>query len=150
MSKTVTLRPATLTDAALLLSWRNDPLTREASHNSSPVSADEHDRWLRARLDNPDCKLMVAEHDGMPMGTVRADRRDDGWELSWTLAPSARGKGLAKQMVAMLANSIGEPVRAEIKAGNLASIRIAEYAGMRLDRETDQVLHYRRAALSGQ
>jgi len=150
MSASVTLRPASAADAALLLRWRNDPQTREASHNSSPVNAAEHQRWLQSRLDDPACLLMVAEHKGIPVGTARADRRDDCWELSWTVAPAARGKGLAKQMVALLANGISEPVRAEIKAGNAASMRIAEYAGLRLDHEVDQVLHYHRDALSGQ
>jgi RimJ/RimL family protein N-acetyltransferase len=146
MSESVTLRPADIADAALLLSWRNDPLTREASHNSSPVNAAEHGRWLQSQLDDPNCVLMIAECQHNPVGTARADRRDDGWELSWTVAPAARGKGLAKQMVALLANRISEPVRAEIKQGNTASIRVAEYAGMEFAHETDNILHYRRAA----
>ncbi len=70
-----------------------------------------------------------------------------GYELSWTVSPIMRGAGIGKVMVSLLADSINEPIRAEIKPGNLASIRIAEEAGMMLKREDNGVLHYRRDAL---
>ena len=89
----------------------------------------------------------VGEEDGVPVGTIRADTSGGVWELSWTVAANARGQGLAKQMVALLAHQIPEPIRAEVKVGNIASARIAEQAGMEFDREEDGVLHYRRAAL---
>jgi len=53
-------------------------------------------------------------------------------------------------MVAVLGNQISEPIRAEVKAGNIASARIAEHAGMEFEHETDGVLHYKRAALDEQ
>jgi len=147
MSEDITLRLATIQDADLLLEWRNDPETREASHNTTEVQRDEHVSWLSRTLNNPNRRLYVAEDNGVPVGTVRADLSEGVWELSWTVSPSARGRGVAKQMVAGLAHQISEPVRAEVKAGNVASARIAEHAGMEFERETDGVCHYRRAAL---
>ena len=35
----------------------------------------------------------------------------------------------------------------EIKVGNNASIRIAEFAGMRFDHQDGNILHYKRSAL---
>jgi RimJ/RimL family protein N-acetyltransferase len=70
------------------------------------------------------------------------------WELSWTVAPNARGRGVAKQMVTLLAHQISEPIRAEVKAKNIASARIAEHAGMAVSREVDGVLHYCRDAFT--
>lgn len=147
MSETITLRLATIQDAELLLEWRNDPETRKASHNTAEVGRDEHVSWLSKTLDNPNRKLYVAEEAGIPVGTVRADAYEDVWELSWTVAPNARGKGVAKRMVALLAQQISEPIRAEVKADNMASALNAEHAGMIFHRELDGVLHYRRAAL---
>jgi len=49
-------------------------------------------------------------------------------------------------MVALLASTIEEPIRAEIKAGNIASTRIAEYAGMTFNKEVKGVLYYHREA----
>jgi len=86
------------------------------------------------------------EENGVPIGTVRADVSDGVHELSWTVAPNARGRGVAKRMVALLASRILEPIRAEVKPGNTVSTRVAEHAGMQFDCETDGVLHYRRAA----
>ena len=147
MSETISLRPATIQDADLLLKWRNDPETRKASHNTTVVQRDEHISWLSRTLSNPNRKLYVAEENGDAVGTVRADLSEGVWELSWTVSSSARGRGVAKRMVVDLANQISEPIRAEVKAGNMASIRIAEHAGMEFERETDGVLHYQRAAL---
>ncbi len=147
MSETIRLRSATIRDADLLLEWRNDPETRKASHNTDEVQRDEHISWLSRTLDNRNRKLFVAEEGGVPVGTVRADFSEGAWELSWTTAPSARERGVAKRMVSLLAQQISEPIRAEVKVGNIASARIAEHAGMKFDRETEGVLHYRRSAL---
>lgn len=92
--------------------------------------------------------MFVAEIDGVPVGTVRMDFEAPGYELSWTVSPLIRGSGIGKVMVSRLANSINEPIRAEIKTGNIASIRIAEEAGMVFEREDNGVLHYRRDALA--
>lgn len=116
------LRPATIEDAQILFDWRNDPLTRESSISTDPVAWDDHVRWLEASLSNPNRELLVAEIDGVPVGTVRLD---DGVELSWTVAPSQRGKGIGKQMVSLVERgSI-----ARIKRSNVASQRIAGAAG---------------------
>jgi len=147
MSETVSLRPATIQDADLLLEWRNDPATRKASHNTAEVQRDEHISWLSRTVGNSNRRLYVAEEKGVSVGTVRADLSEGVWELSWTVAPGARGRGIAKRMVAVLAHQISEGIRAEVKAGNIASARIAEHAGMEFERETDGILHYKRAAL---
>jgi RimJ/RimL family protein N-acetyltransferase len=147
MSNGMRLRLATVADSELLLQWRNDPTTRGASHNSAHIALAEHRAWLEKTLRNPERRLYIAEEDGMPVGTARADLADGVWELSWTVAPTARGRGVGKRMVALLAQQIREPIRAEVKAGNTASARIAEQAGMTFDLEADGVLHFSRAGL---
>lgn len=143
----LSLRLATLHDADVLLEWRNDPETRNASHQTAVIRPEDHLSWLTRTVDDPDRLLFVAANDGVPVGTVRADRTDGVWELSWTVAPAARGRGLAKRMVALLAVEISEPIRAEIQPGHIASVRVAEHAGMVLHEQLNGVLHYRRPAL---
>ncbi len=133
-----------MADANALFEWRNDPMTRAASHDTSEVQFEDHLVWLENSLANPLRMLFVAEIDGKPVGTVRADQSDGTWELSWTVAPSHRGSGVGKRIVSKLARSITDPIRAEVKSGNTASIRIAEHAGMRLIREADGILHFER------
>lgn len=146
MSNNITLRPAQAADAELLLEWRNDAETRSASHSSGAVSPTEHKQWLERQLKNPAMRLFIAESGGSAVGTVRAAATDGIWELSWTVAPGARGQGHAKAMVAALADDIDAPIRAEIKAGNMASVKVAEHAGMSFEQQHGDVLHYARAA----
>ncbi len=143
----IRLRRATLQDSALLLDWRNDPITREASHQASLVQPDEHIAWLTDILNDQARELYMAEESGQVVGTVRAELTDGIYELSWSVAPMARGRGVATRMVALLTAQISAPIRAEIKAGNLASERVAERAGMTFLQRVGDVLHYRRGAV---
>lgn len=147
INEPITLRSAIIQDADLLLEWRNDPLTRNASHNTAEVKIDEHISWLKKTLNNANRRLYIAEENGVPVGNVRADFSDGVYELSWTVAPQARGRGVGKQMVAILACQVSEPIRAEVKSGNIASAQIAKHAGMKFDREADGVNHFRRTAV---
>lgn len=120
------LRPATMNDARLLFAWRNDPLTRANSISTEEVAWDDHIAWLAECLQNPARQLLIAEQAGSPVGTVRID---DGRQLSWTVAPHARGSGVGKQMVALVAK---RGHTAQIRRDNIASQRIAQAAGFRL------------------
>lgn len=110
----------------MLLNWRNNSATREVSHNTALINEDEHILWLKRILASENRKLYVAEIDGVPVGTVRVDSEALGYELSWTVSTTMRSSGIGKAMVSQLAKGIPESIRAKIKTGNVASIRIAE------------------------
>jgi RimJ/RimL family protein N-acetyltransferase len=132
-------------DAGRLLTWRNDPVTRGNSHVAPAIDAEEHGRWLASTLSNSERQLWIAEVDGQPVGTVRVDHDDAGYRLSWTVAPEARSQGIGKRMVADIVGRLGSvPVRAEVKAGNIASVQVAEHAGLKLQFERDGVLFFSR------
>lgn len=124
------LRPATWADSSHLLNWRNDPETRMNSRNSDPVDPDTHEDWLRRKLADEDCRLMIAEVAGRPVGTVRADLESDAWWLSWSIDPNERGKGYGSAMVAAMIARLHGRVCAVTKLGNLGSERIASAVGM--------------------
>ena len=147
MEKGLYLRPATLEDAKILFEWRNDPQVRAASHNQGEISFDDHLAWLEGSLANPNRKLYIAEEDGVSVGTVRADWAENAYTLSWTVSPEARGKGVGKHMVLLLVRQIREPIRAEVKVGNIASIKISREVGMQLDHIKNGVMHFCRKAL---
>lgn len=143
MTDQVNLRPVTMADAKDLLVWRNDPDTRQASHNTDEISLDMHLVWLEASLNKPEQRrLWIAEMNAKTVGTCRADRIDGAWELSWTVAPEARGKGIAQQMLSALMKNFHEPLVAQIKRGNAASIKVSERAGFIFDKEEHGVLFY--------
>lgn len=141
-STEIRLRPARMSDAQQLLDWRNDPTTRSASHQQTPISLVEHLKWLESTLKNPDRSLYIAEVGPESVGTVRLDRDLGVTEISWTVAPGARGRGIGLGMVRQALGGLRGPARAEIKAGNHPSIRIAERAGMRLQNREGEVIHY--------
>lgn len=136
-----------MADAKALFEWRNDPVTRAASHETAEIRMEDHLVWLEKCLADPHRKLYVAEIDGAAVGTVRADLTGGTWTLSWTVAPNRRGRGIGKRIAAKLAHAIADPIRAEVRSGNLASMRIAEHLGMQPVREVDGFLHYERGAL---
>lgn len=145
----LTLRPATMDDARLLLDWRNDEATRQASHGSAPVAWPDHQRWLAAVLADDRRRLWLACLGGEPVGTLRADRPapgapDPAQVLSWTVAPAARGRGLGARMVRLLAARLPGPLRAEVREGNTASVRVALAAGLAAAGRQGAVLHFRR------
>jgi RimJ/RimL family protein N-acetyltransferase len=137
-------REARLGDAEQLFQWRSDPLTRAASHNSTEFRWDEHLKWLEATFSSPDRRLLIAEDDSGPVGTVRLDREAGVWLMSWTVAPERRGTGVGSEIVASIVDRMLEPLRAEIKIDNVASRRIAEKAGLNLIAAAGEILVYYR------
>lgn len=140
----VKLRRASMEDSEILFRWRNDPVTRNASHNTQEITIEEHEAWLRNILADKDRRIYIAEVDREPVGTVRADYENGVHRLSWTVAPDFRGRGCGKDMVLALLEELKSPVRAEVKADNIASRRIAESAGMELEKEEGGILYFSR------
>jgi UDP-2,4-diacetamido-2,4,6-trideoxy-beta-L-altropyranose hydrolase len=146
-------RRAILFDEQRLLDWANDPLTRANAFSPAPIPLEDHQRWLRARLADPGCRLyIVQDAAGEAVGTVRLQREAAGWEVHFNLAPAARGRGQGRSLVAAGI----EALRAEfgpvalvfgrVKADNLASRRIFEGLGFTPASEAAaDILEYRRA-----
>ena len=149
----LTLRNASISDADRLFEWRNDSISRHASHNAGNLQFEEHMCWLRDVLDDTDRMLFVCEENGIPVGTVRIDYMDEIANLSWTVAPADRGRGIAKQMVKLAVNTVKKRhlIRAEIKALNLASQKVAEHVGMKFMKREGSICHYiKHVSCSGQ
>jgi len=118
----VRVRRAAPADAELLFRWRNDEATRRWSRSPEVVDWGEHIRWFEASLAREGRLLLILDDAaGVPVGTVRWDRQRDGeWEVSITLAPSQRGRGLA----AMVLRAGEEELIRVCGAGVLAHARV--------------------------
>jgi UDP-2,4-diacetamido-2,4,6-trideoxy-beta-L-altropyranose hydrolase len=142
------VRPVEWTDEALLLDWANDPITRANAFTTARISADEHHAWLSKRLVDPACRMFIVETDaGDPIGQVRFDHGDEGWLISYSVAPEWRGKRLGATMLstAMRALQAQDPDAAFIglvKEANRPSRRIFESLGFSA-RSTPGVVEYR-------
>lgn len=138
------LREVTFDDWKLLLDWRNDIETRKRSHTMDVIPEENHKAWLQNVLNNPHRQLFIAIVDETPVGTARADFDNScaAFELSWTISPNSRGKGVGKRMVKLLVEKLNDRVRAEIKEDNIPSIKIAEFANLKFYKKDNQVLHF--------
>ncbi|MFB4352925.1 bifunctional UDP-2,4-diacetamido-2,4,6-trideoxy-beta-L-altropyranose hydrolase/GNAT family N-acetyltransferase [Microbacterium sp. LS_15] len=121
-------------DAELLLAWRNDEVTRRNSRDGSVVDEQGHLAWLTRSLAAADRRLLVIEEGGVPVATCRWDRRSTtDWEVSITVAPDARGRGVAGRALAAAQRALiaPDPVRmiAVVHEQNAASRRVFERAG---------------------
>jgi RimJ/RimL family protein N-acetyltransferase len=123
----LTIRPVTYEDAQTLFEWRNDPLTRAMSRNANEIGWDSHVSWLEQRLERENPDIFICEIDGSAVGTFNFD--DD--EISYTTAPSHRGKGVATKMLIAAREQFGVKT-ASIHRWNAASIVAATKAGMRV------------------
>src|SRR4051812_17908163 len=133
-ASTLTTRPATMADADRLLEWRNDHDTLRWSHGAQPVAELVHRSWVHNSLTNPDRVLLIVETDH-PVGTVRFDRVEpDTWEVSITVAPADRGKGLAADVLmvgeaALLARETPAWIVANLHEDNVASAALFRHSG---------------------
>ena len=90
------LRQATLADSAAMLEWQSAPGIRAYARNpAAPVPA-EHERWFRAKLDDPDCIFNVILHGDEPVGILRFDRlaAADASEISILICADRQGLGI--------------------------------------------------------
>jgi RimJ/RimL family protein N-acetyltransferase len=134
------LRPATIEDAAMLLRWRNDPETRANSVHTAVIQLADHIGWFGESLKNSARKILIAEEHGISLGTVRIDGAK---ELSWTVAPEHRGKGVGGRMVALAVSSLHGSIAAVVKATNTPSLRIVQHLGFILHHERGPLLEWR-------
>lgn len=133
----ITLRQAIAEDCPLLYEWRNHPEVREQSHQPSPIHWEAHQSWFKSALCNPAQILLVGENAGLPVGVLRYDLFDDGkaCRISIYRVPGSAGQGLGSHLLKAgsqwLRDNLPEVqrVEAEIRSGNIASIRAFEKAG---------------------
>ena len=141
----LTVRKATADDAADLLAWRNDPVTRAMSRSTEPVEAGDHARWFHGALADPTCTLLIGEQAGRKIGMVRLARGEET-EVSINLNPAARGRRLAGELLALALAEERGAILAVIKPENLASIRLFQGAGFVFDGAADGLARYVRPA----
>lgn len=132
----ITLRPATMQDAPLLLNLRNDPEAIRFSVTGRGVTPAEHQAWLAARLDDPDTRLWVAEDVGTVVGQVRVDLESGVGTVSIGIAPDHRGRGVGQAVLqSMVVEMERDPratrLRALVHPENGASVRAFEAVGFR-------------------
>ncbi len=108
------LRPATAADSGDILAWRNQPDAVKLSRSGRAIEPGEHQGWFGARLDDPGCRLWMAERDGVAVASMRVDVRDSTGEVSLAVAPHERGKGVGAAMLGLLQAQVRSEVQVDV------------------------------------
>lgn len=135
-------------DSLDLWEWRNDPLTRKNSRSTDFVPRADHERWFEKTQASPESVTKMIEADGVKAGVVRfdcVDQSDNSWQISITIRPQFRGQGLGRKALEICCQAMEARVGdcrfvAEARSENIASRRIFENCGFRIENETDGFL----------
>lgn len=118
-----------------LFRWRNHPEIRKSSFITNTVSWDEHERWFQAKINNPNTAIYIAYCKEDKIGSIRFESKDGAIKISVMLNPDFSGKGLGALVIKlgtekfMYEKRPDKPLIAEIKKGNIASIKAFQKAG---------------------
>lgn len=100
--KELTLRPATMEDAELILEWRNDADSRANSFQGDIISPDTHMAWLKNKLENRSAMLFMVLDRQEEIGHIRLDILGKIGEISYMVAPKKRGQGYGEALLTLL------------------------------------------------
>lgn len=149
--KQLVLRRAMLADAEDLFNLTNEDTVRLNSFSQGKIKWAEHTRWLNEKLSSGNCVFLIVDYSGEFAGQVRFDvvpaqcpLREPQSEavINISLCRSIRGLGLSAFVIN---KSIEELLRvrkdvrlikAYVKDGNIASVKVFERAGFRFLEDT--------------
>jgi len=154
----ISIRKLTENDCYDLWVWRNQPQVRKWCLNSEAIDYAEHKRWFKAKFNNQDVKMYVAEiEDAQKIGQVRFDKdTDQGWYINVNLNPQFLGRGLGSKIIRIASDCFfneenhASEIIAQIKEKNQASLKAFGKAGfvyfgqLRNDKGNIKILTYSR------
>lgn len=135
-------------DSLLLWQWRMDPLTRQMSLSTDLIPWESHQRWYAKAIADPQKVLLIAAVSGVPACMVRFDLLGtDAAEISINLNPVLRGQGQGKPVLAAACAYGFGPLKlgriaAQIRSGNVRSIKIFEATGFICQGEHEGIRTY--------
>ena len=124
-------------DCRDLYDWRNHPIIRENSFNTSPFSFDEHQTWFKQKRQSSQTTIYIGCYKGHKVGVIRFEDEKDGIKVNVMLNPDYIGKGLGTRLIELgveklkQQNKTGKAIIAEIKEDNVASQKAFEKAGFK-------------------
>jgi UDP-2,4-diacetamido-2,4,6-trideoxy-beta-L-altropyranose hydrolase len=128
----VALRQATFADSAAMFAWQSALGVRAYARDPAAPKPGEHERWLKAKLADPDCIFNIVLCGDEPVGILRFDRlaERDATEISILIAAGRQGLGIGGGVLALGQRLLPtERIVAAIHPENRASIRLFEAAG---------------------
>ncbi len=128
------LRRTLEADCEIFWEWANEPQARAASFRSEPISWEEHAKWFRARLADPQAILYTAMRNEVRVGEVRYQIEGERAGLSISLGADFRGRGLGQQILTLATEKLFQDsqihfIDAYVKPANEPSLKLFAGAG---------------------
>lgn len=99
------LRPVQLSDAEMILSWRNQDNVRVNMYNHEIIDLDSHMKWFTSILNNTSCLYFIYEQQGKAMGVLSFSQIDmKNKKASWAFYSgntAVRGIGSEMEQLAL-------------------------------------------------
>lgn len=135
----IDIRVARLDDSESIFEWRNHSAIRMASRNPELINWENHQKWFASLQTSPDRLLLIGQREGLPVGVVRFDIKDNKAEVSIYLVPNiqppARGRALLQSAEKWL--SANRPrvniISAHVLGGNGRSQNLFSGAGYEVE-----------------
>ena len=143
------LRFADFEDAEDLLKWRNDENTRNASFNTKEINVEEHKKWFKESLRNPERNIfIICDMNCHKLGQIRFDKIGDSAEIDITIDTDFRHQGigsiaLKKASKCYMDNFHVDRLIGKVKTDNIASMKTFENAGFIVSNELDEYVEFR-------
>jgi UDP-2,4-diacetamido-2,4,6-trideoxy-beta-L-altropyranose hydrolase len=132
----LSIRLAEAGDCKLLWEWANDPVVRASAFSSETIPWEEHVAWFRGKLNDPECRILVAlDASAVPAGQIRFNKRGPGEaDVDIIVDGRLRGLGYASLLIDLGADwAFTEwgliQLNAFVKPENVASVKAFEGAG---------------------
>ena len=139
MSNIINLTKAKITDINDIFEWRNHPDIRKNFFDSEVITWNDHEKWFNKKLKDQDTTIYIAYYIENKIGTIRFEANESAIKTSVMLNPLFLSKGLGSQVIKMgvkrfiMEKNPDMQIIAEIKKGNVASIKAFERAGFEED-----------------
>lgn len=155
----ITQRMATLSDADLLLTWRNNLRVREFSTRLDLIPIEEHLKWLTNRLQRvPLEPFLLFEASNKEIGMSRLDRileSTERYEISILVDPLQHSKGLGTRILKMTCEYFfslypDSTIIAKVHNRNIASLKLFSNAGFQLRTRNGDFHHLEKTLKLGQ
>ena len=66
------------------------------SVNTEPIRIEHHSKWFCEKLENKNSLLYLIEKENSPIGQVRFDKSEEGWDIDYSVDERYRGKGFGE------------------------------------------------------
>lgn len=151
MEMNLNIRETNFNDIYQYFEWANEEETRLQSFNAKPIEFSDHYSWFWSKLASDTCGLFVLEFNGISVGQIRFEIKNNLATISYSVDSNFRGKGFGKMLIKegikkFLAINKGiKIVEGYVKGNNQPSIRTFEKLGFQQTNENNQQLRFQQS-----